>query len=552
MKKINLPSYSYYANKTNHLFFKGFLWYEGELYQNSKELFLLLEKSKCLDSLNSCISFFKNVSGSFSIVGHQEFEGFYLVSDIIRTYPLFYQIVENDLCVTESINDLDHLEIDDSKLSAFISSGYVFGNHTIYQNANGIQAGEIVYFNKSLQFMNCKRYFKFIPYSDGKKIEKKDFVNNFNKISNQVFSNMVLTSLECNNWIVPLSGGHDSRQIINSLLKLGVKNVITFTYGRPGNAQALISQKVALKAGFEWHFIEYTEEKWKRLHDLGLIKNYSDFAFQGVSTPHLQDFLAVFELKEKGIIKKGDFFIPGHALDMIAGAHLSDIEFSHKDIHSVNISVAKKIGRNYREKEIQKSAHFKLLNEIFTNSDLKFQEFQEYINWQERQSKFIVNSCRVYEFFGFDFRLPFWDKRFVEFFLTLNREQRLERKFFLASERLGVLIPELASIPFVDELNQKQKKESIVIQFKKRIPNWARGFLIRLIGKKHYEAESLNQIFALQGKKNGDFLGPLKLYPYENRSFLRPIFIRPPHRADQYLLSGLYAVKKSVLDQNRL
>jgi hypothetical protein len=37
---------------------------------------------------------------------------------------------------------------------------------------------------------------------------------------------------------------------------------------------------------------------------MGLIDKYSGFSFQGVSIPHLQDFLAVYELKEKKIIKK--------------------------------------------------------------------------------------------------------------------------------------------------------------------------------------------------------------------------------------------------------
>jgi asparagine synthase (glutamine-hydrolysing) len=35
---------------------------------------------------------------------------------------------------------------------------------------------------------------------------------------------------------------------------------------------------------------------------------------------------------------------------------------------------------------------------------------------KEKFSKFIVNSCQVYAWFGFEYRLPFYDKEFLDFF----------------------------------------------------------------------------------------------------------------------------------------
>ena len=168
---------------------------------------------------------------------------------------------------------------------------------------------------------------------------------------------------------------------------------------------------------------------------------------------------------------------------------------------------------------------------------------KEYFDPIQLQSKFIVNSCRVYEFFGFEFRLPFWDKDLVEFFLKLPSEQRLERKFFLQAERQGILIPQLALIPFEDEVNQKPKKETFKRKLKKLIPKSLKSHLVRFFGGKQYEAESLNQIYAMNGKTIGDFLGPLEIYPKDTHDFLRPLFSRPPHRADYHLISGIYAVK---------
>ena len=36
-------------------------------------------------------------------------------------------------------------------------------------------------------------------------------------------------------------------------------------------------------------------------------------------------------------------------------------------------------------------------------------------DWQERQAKFIVNSVRVYEYWGYNWWLPFWDNDFMYF-----------------------------------------------------------------------------------------------------------------------------------------
>lgn len=546
MKNIILPSYSFFRNESTQVFFKGFLWYQTKLYQNPEELLAFLQKNNCLDSLDACKSIFKNVSGSFSILCYQELKGMYIISDIIRTYPLFYNFSNNRISVSENINHLDNLEIDESKLAAFITSGYVFGNQTIYNQTNGIQAGEIIHYDSVLGIKNTDRYFEFIPNDDAAKMETKVFVNDFNERSNLVFSKMIGSAIQCKNWVVPLSGGHDSRQIINSLLKLGVKNVVTFTYGKQGNPQAKISQEVAQKAGYEWHFVEYTEDKWKHLHDLGLIDEYLDFAFQGVSTPHLQDFLAVYELKEKGVIGNGDVFVPGHTLDMISGGHFSELDINCKTKQDSLLRTSKRHSKLYENKSVLKANFFDNLSEIYDEAKLKPQFFQEYFNWQERQAKFIVNSCRAYEFFGFDYRLPFWDRQLVDLFLSLPPEQRMNRLFFKEMERNGILLPILANIPFEDEIVLKQPKNSLTTKIKKIIPDNIKALLVSAFANKQYEAESLNQIYALKAKNVASLLGSISEFPKSTHDFLRLHYIRPTHRVDYHLLSGLYAVRLNV------
>jgi asparagine synthase (glutamine-hydrolysing) len=51
-------------------------------------------------------------------------------------------------------------------------------------------------------------------------------------------------------------------------------------------------------------------------------------------------------------------------------------------------------------------------------------------DWRERQSKYIINSVRTYEFFGFDWWLPLWDKEFVEFWCRVPLLVRKERLWY--------------------------------------------------------------------------------------------------------------------------
>ena len=64
--------------------------------------------------------------------------------------------------------------------------------------------------------------------------------------------------------VLPLSGGNDSRLLLLMLRRLGHENVVTFTYGKAGYREAAISENVAAKLGYTWHFVPYTPAAWRR------------------------------------------------------------------------------------------------------------------------------------------------------------------------------------------------------------------------------------------------------------------------------------------------
>jgi len=70
----------------------------------------------------------------------------------------------------------------------------------------------------------------------------------------------------------------------------------------------------------------------------------------------------------------------------------------------------------------------------------------EFFDFNERQAKFIVNSVRAYEFFGYEWRIPLWDTELIDFFLKVPIKYRISQNLYkkyardwLFSEELSVL-----------------------------------------------------------------------------------------------------------------
>jgi hypothetical protein len=63
----------------------------------------------------------------------------------------------------------------------------------------------------------------------------------------------------------------------------------------------------------------------------------------------------------------------------------------------------------------------------------------------ERQAKFICNSVRVYDFFGYDWRLPLFDLELLDFWSRIPVEMRVRRRLYFEYvdryQKLPVLLP---------------------------------------------------------------------------------------------------------------
>lgn len=486
------------------------------------------------------------ISGLFSLI-IKKGNNYYLAVDRIRSLPLFYGFRDGQLFLTSNLHEFQEqygsLPLDRNRVEEFITASAVLGNGTIYQEVYGLQPGELVSIRG--EQVIAQRYFEFRPNEEPEVYEKpEEFYKEYDRVLLSVFKKMLEQTPNVNRWFVSLSGGHDSRIIANYLFKLGVKNVVCYTYGTPNNSQSIISKQVADALGYEWHFVEYTEQKWQALHEKGLIDQYIDYAFNGVCTTHLQDFLAVYELKEKEIVQKGDVFVSGHTFDWLAGSN-----FSAEDEACENrqMAIERVLSKHLKRSDLSRMP-VRTIENMYDTLNVNPRYFQEYYNWQERRSKFMSNSMRGYEFHGLEFRLPFWDREIVDFCMATPPNYRLGRNIFLEAERHGILVDQLLSVPYANKVDMAGRN-AFIDTIKKLLSGPMKTLILRLTGRKIKMNEGLNRIYALKASTVGEILSPVEDFPEQTRIYFDMFLDRFPYQVDYHFLTTLYTIRRQL---NRL
>ena len=63
-----------------------------------------------------------------------------------------------------------------------------------------------------------------------------------------------------------------------------------------------------------------------------------------------------------------------------------------------------------------------------SNNDYGLYEFSEFKN---RQSKYVITVQRVYEFFGYEWRPPLWDKEYLDYWENIESKYKIDRNLFV-------------------------------------------------------------------------------------------------------------------------
>ena len=354
-------------------------------------------------------------------------------TDFCKSYSLFYRLENNKLSLSDSVNNLSKnlsLEILRSDFEVeLMMSGYMSENKTVFQEIYQLRCGEYLFYNKNKGILKTSKYFSYLR-------EQKEIVGNkksnklkLDRILNKIFSKIIEQSNK-HKVVVTLSGGWDSRLIIAKLHSLGCRNLIAVTYGPKNNEEAIIARKVCERLNLDWKYVELDGSDYRKFFLSKKRKEYWLSCDFFSCLPNNQDYLVMSKLIKECFLDKNSIILNGQTGDFISGGHIPDNLLnggeSKKKLYEEIIKKNFSLWTNYlSDKNLIKIK--KILEEKF----MKLKEFRysdaelyEYWEFEERQSKFILNGQRIYDFLELKWELPYWNYEFVNFWRNVPLRQK--------------------------------------------------------------------------------------------------------------------------------
>ncbi|MGH8315784.1 MAG: hypothetical protein ACRETU_11615, partial [Steroidobacterales bacterium] len=347
--------------------------------------------------------------------------------DRIRSIPLFYAPRSDGTHLSDDAYRLlpaTEAGIDPVADSEFRLTGYVTGRETLGKDVFQIEAGELIRFDSTREPpLERHRYHRF-QHRDFVEAEVSRLIAELENVHEGVFRRLT-ESVGGRTIVVPLSGGYDSRLIGVALRDLGARDVVCYSYGVPGNWESRTSQELARYLGFRWEFVPYSAQRWQAWTATDSFAGYFHGAGNLTSVPHIQDWPAVLELQRDERIPAGSVFVPGHSGDFLAGSHIPK-SFARRTTITRRELLDSLQAAHYslwdwpldRQSALRSSLDRRIESVVGPIGDCSAEAAADaFERWdlQERQAKFICNSVRVYESFGFDWRLPLFDHELMDF-----------------------------------------------------------------------------------------------------------------------------------------
>jgi asparagine synthase (glutamine-hydrolysing) len=246
---------------------------------------------------------------------------------------------------------------------------------------------------------------------------------------------------------VPLSAGLDSRMIAAGLRSAGYKDVRLFSYGRPGNHEAETARLIAERLGYPWTFVPFSGSMQRAMfadpvHERALWQEADTCA----CIPFEQDWLAVSALKASGWMPADAMIVNGQSGDFITGNHVPgplidapaslSPEMRRERVYSAYIakhhSLWGVLGGGPVRTRIEALLDAEVGAAGASFADERPYGIYEHLEYQDRQSKYVVSGQRTYEALNMAWRLPLWDDDYVLFWrrvpLALKANQNLYRR----------------------------------------------------------------------------------------------------------------------------
>ena len=416
--QLSEKSVKYISNIPNHLQFES-LTFSLNLEENFKKVALL--------------------KGAF--IASQETDSFFFLAvDCCASFPLLYYINNNILKVFNHSDSLENIVIDELQVSYFLDHSYTSQHNTLLKHLYRIEAAGFIFCNKKTNTTIIGRYQLFNSNLNSSNTNLPLIDELYEQMQNQFLH---ITKYHSDKkLIVPITGGYDSRCILAMLINIGYKEkIITYTYGKKDSVEYTTAKAITSKLQIPWHFINYTDETTDFIFSKKF-ENYLSQSHYYSSLPQEQDFFALKCLKESNIIPQNAVFLIGYSGGCLGGVMYANMLYRQ----------VKKLPSNFHDCYIA-----------------------------EEMVKYINNGVRAFEFFGFEWYMPFCELNIFNKWFSLPYNFRVENegweKFILNKVCLS--------------LNINQRKTYILSRWRRmlnqRLKLMLPNFVIKKIQQKNIE-----------------------------------------------------------------
>lgn len=363
-----------------------------------------------------------------------------VAQDPIRSWPLF---IAEDANGSHTVTDT----IDTARTSAgshgrdepaaleFLHLGYVTGPDTLFTGVSQVQAGEWLLLDGQTR-TRLTPVLGLRPHASPGLSSPVVLDAAFDAALEIAFDRL-FERIGDRQVVIPLSGGLDSRLLAVALRERGHDNVVNFTYGVGRTREVAISEEVATALGQRWEFIEYSNAEiraaWKSPAAAAFIRD----SYAGASLPHIQDWYPVAELQRRDLITDDAVFLPGHTI--VGNMHDEDILQLQSPVSRgaltevlLNHHATIRPGNNALLRSNRFAAKLQaFLTDIgYDGTPESRLDALESWNVLERQTKYINNSMRGYEHFGYEWALPMLDRELLEVWASFDLSVAQDREWY--------------------------------------------------------------------------------------------------------------------------
>jgi O-antigen/teichoic acid export membrane protein len=438
----------------------------------------------------------QEVNGFFAYIEHGDW-GVFAAVDIVQSIPIFYAMGNREFYLSDDprwIQDrIYDWEYDEGAKNELLLTRYVTGRDTLYPHIKQLQAGEALFLHKNeagQKALEIVRYFQFSRRGDIR-VSKKELLKEHDLLLRNAFGRLIEWA---NNRpiVIPLSGGYDSRLIALMLKELGYDQIITFSYGLPNNPEAVVSRQVAQNLGLKWFFIPYDEVsmyQWINSKEWKAFREKADGLRVACSD---RDWPAVWELKKRKLIPDNAIFVPGHSGDFISGGHIPRSLYKKRKIKAEELAEYI-LGTHYTmwnwqgeresmEPQMQQRIFSALGTEAGSIIEDPSNAYERWV-WQEFEAKYLINGIRVYEYWGYEWWMPLWDREYAEFWKRVPRKWCYKERLY--KEYVINLYAKLAGISLKEARRRNDtptgtvRLHSLLLASKNRLSGTALGRLLK-------------------------------------------------------------------------